>query len=152
MDEIVVVFVLPTVIEGAVPASVRVLPVNVSPTLSLIPLRVTPVPNVSVCAVPPMKYATSAFVNVYAAAAPKPLIVVPLSEATMIEGEEALTQNAFVVSQAAAPVAPVPAVAPFWSKKMLAARALGGAPTERRAAAAKRHAREINFGERLRFI
>ena len=41
MDEIVVVFVLPTVIEGAVPASVRVLPVNVSPTLSLIPLRVT---------------------------------------------------------------------------------------------------------------
>jgi hypothetical protein len=57
---------------------------------------------------------------------PKPLIVVPLSEATMIAGEEAFTQNVFVVSQAAAPVAPVPAVAPFWSKKMLAARALGG--------------------------
>jgi hypothetical protein len=40
----------------------------------------------------------------------------------------------------------VPAVAPFWSKKMFAARALGGAPTERRAAAAKRHAREMSFG------
>ena len=62
----------------------------------------------------------------------------------------ALTQKAPL--NEAAPVAPVPAVAPFWSKKMLAARALGGAPTERRAAAAKRHAREINFGERLRFI
>ena len=64
MEEIVVVFAFPTVIEGAVPASVSVLLVNVSPTLSLIPLRVTPVPNVIVAAEPPMKYATSAFVNV----------------------------------------------------------------------------------------
>jgi hypothetical protein len=62
----------------------------------------------------------------------------------------ALTQKAPL--NEAAPVAPVPVAMPFWSKKMLAARALGGAPTVRRAAAAKRHAREINFGERLRFF
>ena len=64
IDETVVVFALATVIAGAVPASVKVLPVKVSPTLSLIPFSVTPVPNVMVCAVPPRKYATSALVKV----------------------------------------------------------------------------------------
>lgn len=80
------------------------------------------------------------------------MIVVPLTEATIGEAALALTQKELVVSQAAAPVAPVPAVEPFWSKKRLAARAVGGAPTERRAAAAKRHAREMSFGLRERFI
>ena len=64
MEAIVVVFPLATEMVGAVPASVSVLLVNVSPTLSLIPLRVTPVPNVMVATEPPMKYATSAFVKV----------------------------------------------------------------------------------------
>ena len=75
--------------------------------------------------------AVSAFVKVYAAVVPVPVMTFPLP---------ASNQLGVVAFQAPAP--PVPATVPFTSQKILAARAFGGAETLRRAAATIRDARE----------
>ena len=135
--------VAPVVMVGAVPARVKVDPVNVMPVASLIPFKVVAWPRVIVCAVPPRKKATSELVKVKAVAAVVPVMVVPVP---------ASTHCSVVKSQVTGPVAPAPPRLLFWSRKTLAARAVGGGPTLRRAAATKRHAREINLDLEVRRI
>ena len=129
-----------TVMFAPAPVSANEPPDNVIPVESLMPFSVTAA-SVAWVKVPlfPWKYAVSAAVKAYVSTAPSPAMEVAVP---------ALYQNASdqvpVAPTVAAPMAALSL--PSASKNTLAARARGA--TERRAAAAKRQAREI--GKRLR--